>query len=118
MLAAILAIVIAGAPPDSGAYVTWGARMPITDMAGTCRNPVRIAPRGDSIVYRWRVFGVPAANGYQDDSVRVARGDSVNVSMPVPRVTLWICYDWASKFGPPAIHGCAKRRLLATRMVP
>ncbi len=119
MLAALLALVLLGRVPDSGAYLQWGARIPTEDMGGSCRSYYPVPPsRGtDSLVYHWRTFGIPVGS-YSDSSARIARGDSVMVRKSVDRVVLYILYDWVSKIGPPVEHGCAKRRLLAPKMVP
>lgn len=130
MLAAVvLALVIHGAIPDSGFYVTRAFTMPQADMArgGTCRTPGAQPVSYDSLWCRWRLFGVPVVNRWRDDSVWVSRSDTVVVVEPVPTLKLWIMYVYGSVsipcFGPtvvrrqcPQVYGCARRWLLVPKV--
>lgn len=122
MIAAILTVVMLGAPPDSGLYVTFQSVMPDSGNIGTCAKP-RMVPLPDGpLWFRYRLFGIPAANLYTDDSVRCAKRDTVRVSRAVPRWSAWIRYAWSYRYGMNGgvqqYNGCARPKLLVTRMVP
>lgn len=113
----LLSLVFSTLTPTDTLYVRWTAAMPMVNMAGTCRKPVAVASAGDSLWYRWRVFGFWREQpSYRDDSLRVSRSDTVTVIMPVPEVKYWVRYAWASRdgmsSGPRQVHGCARGKLL------
>ena len=116
MIATILAVVMLGAPPDSGLYVTFDAVMPDSGNIGTCAKPIMVPLPDGPLWFRYRLFGVPAPNMHTDDSVRCAKRDTVRVFRAVPRMALWIRYAWSYRYGMDGgivqIHGCARRKLL------
>jgi hypothetical protein len=65
------------------------------------------------------VFGIPQPGQWRDDSVFVARGDSVRVTVVTPRVTNYIVYQWAYRYGMHGgrvqLNGCARSKLLTAR---
>lgn len=123
MIAAlVLAIVIAGARPDSGAFVTFDCVATAYNDSGPCRYPTHKVAAGDSVRIHWRIFSIPSIGKWIDDSVRVARGDTARVTVTVREVKYYIRYAWLSRVGmsngPKTFYGCAKPMLLTARTAP
>lgn len=112
----LAALVYLGNPQKLGPVVQWDARPPRTDASGTCAKPVAVPATRDSLWYKCRVFGIPRAGLWRDDSVFVSRRDTVRVTMVVPRVANYIGYEWAYRYGfnggRVQLSGCARSKFL------
>jgi hypothetical protein len=122
----LAATVYAGVPCDSlSPCLEWRAAMPMTNDAGTCRKPQPVPSLMDSVTCHWRTFHLfdfPAPNWwmYHDDSVKLARTDTLTVTYPVRDIRYYVRYAWVSRWGvlngPVELFSCAKSKVLIPRV--
>jgi hypothetical protein len=123
VIALLAAVIIAGAP-GHGPGIEFRSTGPDSDNVGTCAKPVRIRAATDSTMRHWRVFfaGPPYASPYFDDSLTVARRDTLVVRYatatargPYP-VWQWASAPWRAGLSYHA--GCARLRFVRSQEFP